>query len=330
MPMSCSATAEADDLLQVENLTVEYGPTAFPTRRALQGVSFSLRKNQCATILGESGSGKTTLARTIVQLLPSAGRVIEGTIVFGGQNLTALSERRLQAIRGPGIAMMFQEPALALNPVMQALDQVYEVIRAHSDCDRDVARRRARELLDEVHLNEYKVELAYPHEMSGGQRQRLLLAMSLACKPSLLIADEPTSAVDDDLKGQISLVLKQARERYGLSILWITHDPQDVTNLADRVLIFYAGQLVEDAPAGDLVARPLHPYTRLLLAAAPQAADVAKLHGKRLPVFSGPVAHFGCAFAPRCPERLPACSERQPRLVHLPDSRRVRCVRYGD
>jgi peptide/nickel transport system ATP-binding protein len=329
--MGIANSPETDELLHIEKLTVGYETATCTIQPALQCVTFSLKKGQCAAILGESGSGKTTLARAIVQLLPPAGRVIGGHVLFCGLNLTALPERRMQTIRGTGIAMLFQESALALNPVMRAIDQVVEVIRAHSRDDRHIVRSRAKQLLEEMYLaDEYKVELSYPHQMSGGQRQRLMLAMSLASKPKLLIADEPTSSVDDEIRTQIILMLKQARDKYGLSVLWITHDPQDLTDLADRVLVFYAGQLVEDAAADDLMARPLHPYTRLLLSAAPPAVGVSKTTGKRLPVFRGPIADVGCPFAPRCPERLSSCSERLPLLVQLPNDRLVRCLRYVD
>ena len=331
MRRSSLLTSEADELLQVDKLTVGYRTAGSPIHRALDRVSFTLQKARCTVILGESGSGKTTLARAIVQLLPPAGKVIEGHVNFCGQDLTAVPERQMQAIRGSGLAMIIQEPALALNPVIRAIDQVVEVIRAHSPDDHRSARRRARQLLDQVGLTgEYNVELAYPHQMSGGQRQRLLLAMSLAAKPKVLIADEPTSAVDDDTKAQINLVLKKARDTFGLSILWITHDPTDVSALADTVLVLYAGQLMEEAPADDLIGRPLHPYTRLLLAAAVSDCAVSRRVDQRLPVFPGPIAEVGCPFAPRCPERLPLCSEQIPLLVQLPNDRRVRCVRYVD
>jgi oligopeptide/dipeptide ABC transporter ATP-binding protein len=321
----------ADELLQVENLTVGYRTEAGRIEHALCGVSFRLRRHQCAVILGESGSGKTTLARAILRLLPAAGRVIEGRILFNAEDLMALPESRMQTVRGAGITMMLQEPALALNPVMRAIDQVSEVIRASNSYSRETVERLATQSLEAMHLTgSDKVQLAYPHQMSGGQRQRLLLAMSLAAKPDLLIADEPTSSVDDELRAQISSILQQVRHGKGPAVLWITHDPQDIVSLADRVLVLYAGELVEDAPVDDLISRPLHPYTKLLLAAAPQPAGLSRKTDKRLPVFSGPVSMSGCRFAPRCPERLPVCSEGRPAFVQLGHDRSVRCVRYAD
>jgi peptide/nickel transport system ATP-binding protein len=328
-PVGCLLPIETDELLEVHNLTVRYETPAIATRPALDGVQFSLPKGQCAVILGESGSGKTTLARAIVRLLPSTGRVVEGRVVFCGNDLTSLPERQMQHIRGAGIAMMLQEPLFALNPAIRALDQVIEVLRAHSRENREKHKHRAKQILEKVRLSgDYNVEQAYPHEMSGGERQRLLLGMSLASKPSLLIADEPTSAVDDGTRTAINEGLKQARDEYGLSVLWITHDPQEVTALADRVLVFYAGELIEDAPAEDLMERPFHPYTRLLLAAAPPPLGVSRTGDKRLAVFPGPIADSGCRFAPRCPERLPSCLEQQPLLIRISNDRCVRCLRY--
>jgi len=263
-----------------------------------------------------------------MRLLPPGGKIIGGRVVFHQQELTALSETRMQSIRGAGIAMMPQEQTLALHPLIRAVDQVAEVVRAHCEVVDD-ARSHAKELLQQMRLDgDGKLELAYPHEMSGGQRQRVLLAMTLAARPKLLIADEPTSAVDDEVRSEISLLIQQARERYGLSLLWITHRPEDVTAMADKVLVFYAGQLVEEAPAANLLEQPLHPYTRLLLACVP-AQPGTKPTSKRMPVFSGPIGNVGCSFAPRCPDRIQLCSERQPPLVQLAGNRHVRCVRYA-
>lgn len=271
----------------------------------VDGVSFSIHPGQVVGLLGESGSGKTTLALALLGM--HAGRA-SGSVLWQGREILTLPERELRAIRGARISMVWQEPALALNPVLRAGTQVAEVLRAHG------SRRDASHLLAEVFPEDEaaRIARAFPHQLSGGQQQRVAIAQALACRPALLVADEPTSALDTVTQSEILALLARLRERRHLAILLITHNPAVLAGLADRVLVMYAGRIVEQGEYEAVMRAPRHPYTRALLAClAPPNA------GRRFPVIEGAPPSLtqpapGCPFEPRCPARLPSCAASAP------------------
>jgi len=305
----------AAPLLEVGQLTISFPASGGPAL-AVREASFALRAAEVVALVGESGSGKTLTALAILGLLPAAARLESGTIRLGGEELLGRPESELRAIRGRRIAMVFQEPRSALNPVLDLETQIAEAVRAHSPVDRQAARKRALELLDLLRMPDAARRLkAYPHELSGGQRQRAMLAVALAAGPELLLADEPTTALDLPLELEVLQVLARLREELGVAILWITHDLQAVAELSDRVLVMHAGEVVEQGPTAKLLAAPLHPYTRALLAALPRFAG-APGRGP-LPTLPGqapsPEARpAGCAFHPRCAAVLERCRSERP------------------
>lgn len=255
-------------LVQIDDLAIRYA-VGEGWHSALNGVSFHIHRGEVVGVLGESGSGKTTLALALLRLLPSSARILRGTIRIGGRDLLALKESELEKIRGAKISLIFQEPEMALNPVMQTLDQVAEVIAAHHAWSGTACRTEARRILAELHLDDTRLLAAYPQQLSGGQRQRLVIAQALACRPELLIADEPTASLDSILQAQWLSMLQDLRRRLGLAILLITHDPAILNGLADRVLVMYRGSIVEEASLEQLVRHPQHPYTQALLDCVP-------------------------------------------------------------
>ena len=261
-------------LLSVRDLT-----TAFATGRgeitAIEDVSFDLDAGEILGIVGESGSGKSVTALTIMGLLPRPpARVAAGEVRFAGESLTGLPEARMQRIRGPGIAMVFQEPMTSLNPVFTIGEQVMETIRAHERLGRSAVFARAVELLDKVGIPSASARMGdYPHQLSGGQRQRVMLAIALSCRPRLLIADEPTTALDVTIQAQILDLILDLRDEFGMAVMIITHNMGVVAETADRVLVMYAGRIVEHAPVADLFDRPLHPYTQGLLRCVPSLTE---------------------------------------------------------
>ena len=298
-----------EPLLDVSGLKVSFR-TERGVARALFGVSFTLETGETLGLVGESGCGKTVTALSILRLLPSPpARVDEGRIVFGGRDLLALSEQEMCGVRGKEISMIFQEPMTSLNPVLTIGEQVAEVYTAHATCGKGEAADRAREWLRRVKMPDAPRRMReYPHQMSGGMRQRAMIAMALALEPSLLIADEPTTALDVTIQAQILALLKEMREQERkMAILLITHDLGVVHEFADRVAIMYAGRVVEIAKTADLFADPVHPYTQGLLRSLP-----GRIVGeKRLPSIPGTVPDLhsippGCPFADRCPFRQAA------------------------
>ncbi len=305
-------------LLEVSNLT-----TAFQTSRgeitAIEDVSFSLDAGEILGIVGESGSGKSVTALTIMGLLPQPpARVAAGEVRFGSDVLTRLSDTRMQRIRGPGIAMVFQEPMTSLNPVFTIGEQVMETIRAHERLSQRAIYTRALEMLEKVGIPSAARRMVdYPHQLSGGQRQRVMLAIALACRPKLLIADEPTTALDVTIQAQILDLMMDLRDEFGMAIIVITHNMGVVAETADRVLVMYAGRIVEEAPVARLFDNPLHPYTRGLLECVPSLAQ----DHDRLVAIPGTLPDparrpSGCRYAPRCRYTIPACAEAIPPLVH--------------
>ncbi|MFC9773906.1 ABC transporter ATP-binding protein [Paenibacillus chitinolyticus] len=294
---------------------------------AVDEVSFQLLPGETVGIVGESGSGKSVTALSVMRLLGRSGRIEKGDILFQGSNLALSSDTELRQLRGRDMSMIFQEPMSSLNPVFTIGEQLLEVIRRHMDFSRKEARAYAIEMLGKVGLPRAEVLMkSYPHALSGGMRQRVMIAMALACKPKLLIADEPTTALDVTIQAQILELMKQLREESGAAILLITHDLGVVAEMADRVVVMYAGQIVEEADVFTLFREPLHPYTRGLLGSMPRING----DGGQLEAIPGTVPSLnrmpkGCRFHARCAWASAVCTQEQPELTALEGGRRVRC-----
>ena len=323
------AAAPGGVLLRVEDLRVEL-PVGGRMLPAVDGVAFELSEGESVAVVGESGSGKTQLARAILGLSPPGARVT-GRLIFRGSDLVGLPERRWQALRGAGIGMVFQEPAAALDPVRTIGAEIEESIRLHSRVTRARARELARAALAEVAFPDPDGGLdEYPHRLSGGLRQRAHLASVLAAGPSLLLADEPTASLDATVARDILELLDRLRRERGLTVLLITHDLGVVARHCDRVLVVYAGRIVEEAPTGALFRSPGHPYTRGLLRSVPRLAAAVRRTGERYDAIPGALPDLGerppsgCAFAPRCPDRFAPCDVREPELYPT-ESGRARC-----
>lgn len=312
-------------VLELRELGVSYAAGC----QVVRGVSFRIGPGEVVGLLGESGCGKSTTARAILGLLP-AGATVSGSVRFGGRELLALREAELRRIRGAQVAIIWQEPRNALNPVMRAGQQVVEVIRAHRDWPAARVRAASREALAGVGLDA-RVWQSYPHQLSGGQRQRVLIAQALAGAPSLVLADEPTSSLDTVTQASMLALLRDLQTRTGLGMLLITHHPAVLNGLAERLLVMYAGQIVESGTPRQIYSEPLHPYTAGLLRAVPPAPGASA--DKRLPAIAGDPPDFarlppGCAFAPRCPQKKDNCEWAVPALRDVDGSRQVRCVLY--
>jgi oligopeptide/dipeptide ABC transporter ATP-binding protein len=319
-------------LLEVRNLT-----TAFQTERgevtAVEDVSFDLEEGEILGIVGESGSGKSVTALTIMGLLPQPpARIAGGSIRFAGEELTTMPENRMEAIRGSGISMVFQEPMTSLNPVFTIGEQMMETLRAHERLSQREQYSRALSMLDKVGIPSAAKRMSdYPHQLSGGQRQRVMIAMALACNPKLLIADEPTTALDVTIQAQVLDLLMDLRDDLGMAIIVITHNMGVIAETADRVLVMYAGRIVEQAPVVDLFERPRHPYTRGLLSCVPTLEQEAD----RLVAIPGSLPEParrppGCRFAPRCRFRVEACRSAVPPLVEEEAGHYAACIRTGE
>jgi len=314
-------------LLDIRDLSVAFRTEAGP-REVLSKVSFTVGRGEILGIVGESGSGKSVTALAVMRLLGSAGTITGGSVGLDGADLVSLSEREMLEIRGRKIGMIFQEPMTSLNPLLTVGFQVAEVLRRHLGLAARAARERASALLDRVGIPAAAARYDdYPHQLSGGMRQRVVIAMAIACGPRLLIADEPTTALDVTIQAQILALIRELRDSEA-SVMLITHDMGVIARMADRVVVMYAGKVVECAPLADLFTAPLHPYTRLLLAAVPPVRAKAE----RLPVIPGTMPSpgampAGCRFHTRCPAALPACRERSPALEAVSPTRLSRCLR---
>ena len=319
-------------LLELRGLT-----TAFQTARgeisAIEDISFDLNAGEILGIVGESGSGKSVTALTIMGLLPQPpARIAAGSVRFAGEELTTASPNRMEKIRGAGISMVFQEPMTSLNPVFTIGEQIMETVRAHERMSASAQRERAIEMLDRVGIPSASERLNdYPHQLSGGQRQRVMIAMSLACRPKLLIADEPTTALDVTIQAQVLDLLMDLRDELGMAIMIITHNMGVIAEVADRVLVMYAGRIVEQSPAADLFDAPQHPYTKGLLACVPTLQQ----ERHRLIAIPGSLPEParrppGCRFAPRCTYRIEACRTAIPPLVMQREDRAVACIRADE
>ncbi|MBZ5567096.1 MAG: ABC transporter ATP-binding protein [Acidobacteriia bacterium] len=318
-------------LLQVRDLHVHYNLSSAGPVCALQGVDFVIREGESVGVLGESGCGKSTLAATIMGLLPSEASVSRGSVRLRGRELVGLNEKELRCIRGTDLELIYQEPALALNPVLRVGQQVADVVRAHMALDRARAIQRAQDMLACVGLEGERYFRAYPHQLSGGQLQRVVIAQALVCRPALVTADEPTSSLDSTTQAEILGLLQRLRQEMGVSLLLISHDPAVLATLCDRVLVIYAGKIVEQGILPEVYCHPRHPYTKALLSlmAGRQGENSAGV----LPAIPGQPPSLsllpsGCSFEPRCSERLEACAARAPEEV-AEGERRVRCFKYG-
>jgi peptide/nickel transport system ATP-binding protein len=321
--------APSSALLEVQRLTTVFdvGGRALP---AVDDVSFEVRKGETLGLVGESGSGKSMTALSILRLVQPPGRVAGGRVLFQGRDLLTLAEREMRRVRGAGIALVFQEPMAALNPVFTVGDQIAEAMLVHGVATRTAARRRSVELLAAVRVAEpERCARSYPHQLSGGMCQRVLVAMALSCHPSLIIADEPTTALDVTIQAQILDLLREMREQFDLSMLLISHDLGIIAGSADRVAIMYAGRIVEQGPVRTVFRSPAHPYTKALLASIPR--DDA---GGRLNAIAGSVPVLadlprGCGFAPRCPDQIAACLVDRPSITHVDPEHAVSCHVHG-
>ncbi|HEX5473782.1 MAG TPA: ABC transporter ATP-binding protein [Vicinamibacterales bacterium] len=314
-------------LLSVEGLTTVFDLPG-GTAPAVLDVSFEVRPGETLCLVGESGSGKSVTALSILRLVQPPGRIAAGRIVFEGRDLRTLNEHEMRRVRGAGIALVFQEPMTALNPVFTIGSQIEETLAVHGVARGRAARDRAVALLESVSVPDPGRRIRdYPHQLSGGLRQRALIAMALACNPALVIADEPTTALDVTIQAQILDLLRDLRQRLGLALLLVSHDLGVVAEMADRVAVMYAGRIVEQAPVRELFCDPKHPYTRGLLASVPGGAPGTTL--RAMPGTVPPLGQLprGCAFAPRCPDRFEMCDDPPASMVAGRSS--VRCFLHG-
>jgi oligopeptide/dipeptide ABC transporter ATP-binding protein len=322
-------------LLEVKNLKT-YFFTEDGVVHSVDGVDFKIYPGEVLGIVGESGCGKSVTSLSIMRLISPPGRIVEGEILFDDKNLVQASEEEMMQVRGNRISMIFQQPQSALNPVFRAGDQISEVLNIHQDFGTEAGRERAVELLKLVGIPEPERRAdSFPHELSGGMAQRVMIAMALACVPDLLIADEPTTALDVTIQAQILDLMRDMRERLGSALILITHDLGVIAEMAHRVAVMYAGEIVEESPVTNLFDTPLHPYTKGLIGSIPVLGDVRE----RLDVIPGSVPNLidlpaGCRFAPRCRARvehnLTICTEKHPTLNEISEGHKVRCWLYQD
>jgi oligopeptide/dipeptide ABC transporter ATP-binding protein len=330
-----TTTAINDPVLEIKGLE-----THFFTRdgvvKAVDGVDLTVGRGEILGLVGESGCGKSVTSMSVLRLIQNPGEIVDGTILFHGEDLLGLSEKEMRSIRGDRISMIFQQPVGSLNPVFTAGSQISEVYEIHENLKKKAGNTKAIEMLRKVGIPDPEQRSkAYPHELSGGMAQRVMIAMALAAGPELLIADEPTTALDVTIQAQIIDLMREIRSDLGTSIIVITHDLGIVAELADRVSVMYAGEIVEEADTETLFADPKHPYTRGLIGSIPLAGD----RREWLEVIPGRVPNLidlpgGCRFAPRCRAReeagLTICTEQRPELINIDDHHTVRCFLYQE
>jgi len=323
--------------LQVESLRT-YFYTEAGVVKAVDDVSFSVRPSTIHALVGESGSGKTVTAQSILRIVPKPGRIVGGRIVFEGRNLLDLDERQMRMVRGRRISLIQQDPTATLDPMFTIQDQLVEAIMVTTELDREQAKKKARKLLEDVKIpGPENVLKSYPHQLSGGMRQRVAIARALAGNPKVLIADEPTTALDVTIQAQILELMRSLRDEYGLSIILITHDLGIVAQVADEVTVMYAGKVCESGSVDDIFHSPLHPYTQALLLSVPRVDKRIKLRAipGNIPDLVQPPQ--GCRFHPRCPYAVERCSQEEPGLEkvgsqadHTLPSRSVYCHRFRE
>ena len=323
--------AEKVSLLQIKGLKTHF-KTDDGWLHAVDGVDLTIERGETVCVVGESGCGKTVTAMTVLKLLPMPpGRIVAGEVLWQGRDLVVASVEEMRRVRAKEIAIVFQEPMTSLNPVYSVGEQIAESLRLHDGLSRKAALERAVEMLALVRIPTPQRRVnAYPHQFSGGMRQRVMIAIALACNPQLLIADEPTTALDVTIQAQILDLLAELKERLGMAIMLITHAMGVVAEVAQRVVVMYAGMVVEEASVGALFANPRHPYTQGLIRSIPRI-DTAALHKVRLEQIPGTVPKLiapadGCRFAPRCRHAVPACLSATPALREAAPGHKVRCI----
>lgn len=320
-----------DNLLEVRDLHVHF-LACDGVGRAVDGVSFSIKRGETLGLVGESGCGKSMTSLSILRLLPNLpGCSVGGQILFKGKDLLQLPEKEMRAIRGNHISMIFQEPMTALNPVFTVGNQIAEVFSIHRRMPRKEAFEAAVDMMDKVRIPAPRQRASeFPHELSGGMRQRIVIAMALACDPDLLIADEPTTALDVTVQAQILALMNDLQERTGAAIILITHDLGVIAEMANRTAVMYAGKIVEEAPAAKIFSDPLHPYTRGLLRSLPQTAQSSQERLNTIPGIVPSPSRFpsGCRFHPRCAERFDLCDQQDCPLYAIEGGRTARCFLY--
>ena len=323
-------------LLDVEKLRVSYRVPGGKESPALEGVSFGLEPGEALGILGESGSGKSTLAGAVLNLLPQNAVVSEGAVSFGGQDLLQARPEELQKVRGGRIGLVFQEPSLALHPTIRVGEQVRDVIAVHQKLTRAQLRRNVMQTVERVFTNDAsRIADSFPHQLSGGQRARVLIAQAIACEPALLIADEPTASLDPQTQEEILMVLRTLRSELNMALIFITHNPALIRDLTDRVLVLYAGRVVELGPTEQVLEFPRHPYTAALLQSMPpRLGDRQAVRKSELAAVPGESPNLlrldrGCRFEPRCSYRMGECALQEPGPSIFDENHAVACFRYG-
>ena len=325
--------ASAERLLEIKGLKTHFF-TEEGVVRAVDGVDLHIAKGETLGVVGESGCGKTVTALSVMKLIAMPpGRIVEGQMLYQGKDLVTLPPAQMRKIRGKEISMVFQEPMTSLNPVFTIGEQIAEAVRLHEGLGRRDAMAKTVDMLKLVHIpNPERRVKEYPHQLSGGMRQRVMIAMALSCNPKLLIADEPTTALDVTIQAQILELLNELKAKLGMAVLLITHDMGVIAETAQRVMVMYAGKVVEEAPVRELFKEPLHPYTQGLLRSIPRI-DLAATKKQRLEAIPGVVPSLlnlpkGCRFTPRCPHAKPVCSEQEPVLKEVRPGHKVSCWLY--
>ena len=322
--------SESETILEVKNLRTHFKLPGKRVAKAVDGVSYEVRRGETVALVGESGCGKSVSAFSVMQLLPRNAIHPTGEIIFEGQDILKLDVDARRELRGNQMSIIFQEPGTSLNPVFKTGDQVAEALIIHEGMSRQAARDRTIELFGEVGIPNPSARYdAYPHEMSGGMKQRVMIAMALACKPDLLIADEPTTALDVTIQAQILKLIQQMQKEHNMAVLIITHNLRVVNQVADRVMVMYAGKIVEKASREDLFRDPQHPYTQMLLKSIPgeevRGQVLAEIPGRVPPATQFP---DHCRFADRCPRCFPDCKKREPNLMDVYENHKAACLLF--
>jgi len=323
----------SEPILQLKDLKTHFF-TDNGIVRAVDGINLSIHQGETLGIVGESGSGKSMTALSILRLIDFPGKIIEGQVLFEGRDLLQYSKKEMREIRGNKISMIFQEPMASLNPLFRVFSQIEEVIRLHQYLSRKKAKGKVMEMLRLVGIPSPEERANdFPHQFSGGMQQRIMIAMALACNPTLLIADEPTTALDVTIQAQILYLINQLKKKVGTAVLYITHDLGVISKISQNVAVMYAGKIVEYSNVYDLFDNPIHPYTEALLESIPKGSK-SDLGNKRLNVIPGNVPNLihlppGCSFSPRCKDRMEICNREEPFNLQIKPGRYVRCWKYN-
>ena len=297
---------------------------------ALRDLSFKINEGEAVGLLGESGSGKSTLALSIMRLLPASARVCGGSVFLRDRNVLDLAECQMEKVRGKEVSLVFQDPSSSLHPFLNVGAQIREVLHAH-DISRGRGRLEVEAVLRDVGFEETeRIYNAYPHQLSGGQRQRVAIAQAIACQPRLLIADEPTSSLDTTVQSEILSLLRRLRDEHGLSILFISHDPAVLEEVADRILVMYAGRIVEQGQTVDVLTSPLHPFTSALVDCLGKGREEDDPRPTMAAVKDKLTSPSGCAFATQCPDKMNICAQKDPPAITVSHEREVRCFKHGE